>query len=164
MNAKLQPEPQHRQWLQQAIALSEANVREGRGGPFGAVIVKNGEVVGSGTNLVTTHHDPTAHAEVLAIREAGRKLGTHDLRGCVLYASCEPCPMCLGAILWARIDAVYFANNQDDAARAGFDDAHFYREVALPPEQRELPMHWLVIDGAGGAFRLWDESPGKVLY
>jgi len=120
-------------FLQRAIALAAGNARTSAGGPFGAVVVKDGVVIGEGVNQVTAHHDPTAHAEVLAIREACRKLGVFQLPGCELYTSCEPCPMCLGAIYWARVDRVYFAATQQQAAEAGFDDAFIYQQIPLAP-------------------------------
>ena len=121
--------------MRQAIELSEENVRSG-GGPFGAVIVRDGRVIATGTNGVTRLNDPTAHAEVTAIRNAARALGTFDLSGCEIYTSCEPCPMCLGAIYWARIGKMYYGNDQEDARRIGFDDSFIYEEIALPPPQR----------------------------
>ena len=128
----------HHELMQRAIELSVQNVQQG-GGPFGAVIARHGEVLAEGVNRVTANHDPTAHAEVQAIREAARRLGTFDLTGCDIYASCEPCPMCLGAIYWARLDHLYYAATQHDAAQAGFDDAFIYRELALDPKERSLP-------------------------
>ena len=122
-------------FMRQAIELSEENVRSG-GGPFGAVIVRDGRVIATGTNGVTRLNDPTAHAEVTAIRNAARALGTFDLSGCEIYTSCEPCPMCLGAIYWARIGKMYYGNDQEDARRIGFDDSFIYEEIALPPAQR----------------------------
>ena len=129
--------------MRRAIALADENVRAGRGGPFGAVIVRAGAIIAEGTNLVTSTADPTAHAEVVAIRNACRALADYRLTGCDMYASCEPCPMCLGAALWARVDAVVYAASRADAARGGFDDARFWTEVALPLERRALPMRQL---------------------
>ena len=123
--------------MRQAIELSIQNVAAG-GGPFGAVIARNGEIVATGTNRVTANMDPTAHAEVSAIRAAAAKLGTFDLSGCEIYTSCEPCPMCLGAIYWARLDRIYYGNNQHDAAAIGFDDAFIYEELAVSPAERRL--------------------------
>lgn len=128
-------------FINQAIDLATENVRNG-GGPFGAVIVKDGEVIATGVNRVTSNADPTAHAEVQAIRSACAKLGHFELKGCVLYTSCEPCPMCLGAIYWARLDRVVYAGTQTDAAEAGFDDSFIYREIVLPMSSRSIPFRW----------------------
>lgn len=146
-----------------AIELSEENVAAG-GGPFGAVIARDGEVVATGVNRVTANHDPTAHAEVSAIRDACRKLGTYDLSGCEIYTSCEPCPMCLGAIYWAHIDRIYYGNDKDDAREIGFDDSFIYDELALPRNNRRLPAERLMSDKAILAFRLWREKPDRVDY
>ena len=146
-----------------AIELSEENVAAG-GGPFGAVIARDGEVVATGVNRVTANHDPTAHAEVSAIRDACRKLGTYDLSGCEIYTSCEPCPMCLGAIYWAHIDRIYYGNDKDDAREIGFDDSFIYDELALPRNNRRLPAERLMRDKAILAFRLWREKPDRVDY
>ena len=146
-----------------AIELSEENVAAG-GGPFGAVIARDGEVVATGVNRVTANHDPTAHAEVSAIRDACRKLGTYDLSGCEIYTSCEPCPMCLGAIYWAHIDRIYYGNDKDDAREIGFDDSVIYDELALPRNNRRLPAERLMSDKAILAFRLWREKPDRVDY
>ena len=131
------------------------------GGPFGAVIARNGRIVATGTNRVTAENDPTAHAEVQAIREAARRLGTFDLSGCEIYTSCEPCPMCLGAIYWARLDKVYFANGKEDAKAIGFDDSLIYDELALPRSERRLPSQELMRSEALEAFRLWSAKPDK---
>lgn len=128
-------------FINQAIDLATENVRNG-GGPFGAVIVKDGEVIATGVNRVTSNADPTAHAEVQAIRSACAKLGHFELKGCVLYTSCEPCPMCLGAIYWARLDRVVYAGTQTDAAEAGFDDSFIYKEIVLPMSSRSIPFRW----------------------
>ncbi len=149
--------------MKKAIALSVANVAEG-GGPFGAVIARNGRIVATGTNRVTAENDPTAHAEVQAIREAARRLGTFDLSGCEIYTSCEPCPMCLGAIYWARLDKVYFANGKEDAKAIGFDDSLIYDELALPRSERQLPSQELMRSEALEAFRLWSAKPDKTAY
>ena len=149
--------------MQRAIELSVQNVQQG-GGPFGAVIARHGEVLAEGVNRVTANHDPTAHAEVQAIREAARRLGTFDLTGCDIYASCEPCPMCLGAIYWARLDHLYYAATQHDAAGAGFDDAFIYRELALTPAQRRLPTATLCREEALEAFRRWREQADRIDY
>lgn len=149
--------------MTKAIALSVANVAKG-GGPFGAVIARNGRIVATGTNRVTAENDPTAHAEVQAIREAARRLGTFDLSGCEIYTSCEPCPMCLGAIYWARLDKVYFANGKEDAKAIGFDDSLIYDELALPRSERRLPSQELMRGEALEAFRLWSEKPDKTAY
>lgn len=149
--------------MNKAIELATANVKAG-GGPFGAVIVKGDTLVATGVNRVTDTCDPTAHAEVMAIREAGQKLRTHDLQGCVLYASCEPCPMCLGAILWARLDAVYFAATREDAKAAGFDDAHFYAEVNRQPADRELLCAHLPTGRETDPFETWQANADKIRY
>ncbi len=143
------------QFMQAAIDLSLANVESGQGRPFGAVVVKDGEVIGRGTNIVTLSHDPTAHAEVLAIREACQALQQADLTGCELYTSCEPCPMCLGAIYWAKLDRVYYANTKSDATAIGFDSQFVYNELALPLTDRQLPMIHLLRDRALIAFQAW---------
>lgn len=151
------------EFMRGAISLAEASVR-GRGGPFGCVIVRRGEIVGRGQNAVTASNDPTAHAEVVAIREACRTLGTFQLTDCELFTSCEPCPMCLGAIYWARLAKVYYGNNRKDAAAIGFDDDLIYREIPLPPEQRAVPMVPLLRNEAQATFRAWADKPDKIEY
>lgn len=149
--------------MRRAIALSEASVLKG-GGPFGAVIAKNGEIIAEASNSVTIDHDPTAHAEVNAIRQAARELGTFDLSGCDIYTSCEPCPMCLGAIYWAHLDTIYYANNRKDAARIGFDDDLIYREMPLQPVQRQRRMLQLLPEEARKAFDMWEQNEEKTAY
>jgi len=149
--------------MARAIELSVENVNAG-GGPFGAVVVKDGAIVAEGVNRVTATHDPTAHAEVSVIRAACAKLGAFELRDCDLYTSCEPCPMCLGAIYWARLAHVYFANLATDAARVGFDDAFIYREIAQPHARREIPMTQMMREQALAAFRAWEKKPNKIEY
>ncbi len=151
-------------FMLRAIALSRDMMRAGRGGPFGAVVVKDGHIVAEGYNQVTSANDPTAHAEVVAVREACRLLNTFSLKGCEIYASCEPCPMCLSAIYWARLDRIYYANSRDDAARIGFDDAHLYAEVGRAVEQRQVPIVRLLGDEALAAFQEWEEKPDKIPY
>lgn len=150
-------------FMREAIRLSIDNVRDG-GGPFGAVIVKDGEIISTGVNRVTASHDPTAHAEVSAIREACRKLGTFDLSGCEIYTSCEPCPMCLGAIYWAHIDRMYYGNNKNDAATAGFDDSFIYKELELTPDKRRLHSETLLSGEALKAFQEWTDKTDKIKY
>lgn len=155
----------HEEYLRRAVELAVDNVRSLRGGPFGAVIVRDGEVVAEGVNQVTASYDPTAHAEVQAIRVACARLQRFDLRGCVLYASCEPCPMCLSAIYWARLDAMFYAATRHDAAEAGFDDSLLYDEIPLPEDQRRLPIRRLLdSEEARRPFALWTASPGRVPY
>ena len=149
--------------MRKAIELSVDNVAAG-GGPFGAVIAKDGEIIATGVNRVTADHDPTAHAEVSAIREAARKLGTFDLGGCEIYSSCEPCPMCLGAIYWARLDRLYYGNDKHDAAAIGFDDAFIYKEMDLEPENRRLESHRLLPREAIKAFEDWQSKTDKTEY
>lgn len=149
--------------MRKAIALSERNVNEG-GGPFGAVIARDGEIVATGVNRVTAEHDPTAHAEVSAIREAARRLGTFDLSGCEIYTSCEPCPMCLGAIYWARLDRMFYGNTKTDAAAIGFDDAFIYNELSLEPASRSLRSEQMMHEDALKAFQAWAEKPDKTGY
>ena len=149
--------------MREAIKLSAESVRSG-GGPFGAVIVRNGEIIARGENRVTVCNDPTAHAEVSAIREAAARLGTYDLSGCEIYSSCEPCPMCLGAIYWARLDRLYYASTRADAANVGFDDAHIYEELPLDPSQRELPTESLLREEAQLVFEAWAEKADKKEY
>lgn len=150
--------------MRQAIELSKQNVTKGLGGPFGAVIVKDGVVVAKSGNLVTTTKDPTAHAEVAAIRLACEKLNTFTLEGCVIYASCEPCPMCLGAIYWARLDKMYYANTKKDAAEAGFDDSFIYDEIDLHPKERQLKSEQILATEALEAFQMWHISEEKKKY
>jgi len=153
-----------RGWMDRAIELAVANVRAGRGGPFAALVVRGGKIVAQGTNLVTSTNDPTAHAEMVAIRRACRKLGAFQLTGCDVYATCEPCPMCMGAIYWARPARVIFAATRADVARAGFDDAHIYRQLRLPFRRRSIPMHPLMRAEAQAAFREWKSKPDKTRY
>ena len=159
MKTKHSPES----FMREAIKLSAESVRSG-GGPFGAVIVRNGEIIARGENRVTVCNDPTAHAEVSAIREAAARLGTYDLSGCEIYSSCEPCPMCLGAIYWARLDKLYYAGTRADAANVGFDDAHIYEELPLEPSQRELPTETLLREEAQRVFEAWAEKADKKEY
>jgi guanine deaminase len=154
----------HEDFMRHALCLAAGNARFGKGGPFGAVVVMDGKVIGEGVNQVTSTNDPTAHAEVVAIRDACRRLGRFDLRGAVLYSSCEPCPMCLAAIYWARLDALYYAASRTDAARAGFDDDFFYQQVSLPPGERSLACHALLADEGEEPFRLWLGAPDRVSY
>ena len=150
--------------MRRAIALAIDNVRGGRGGPFGAVIVRGGEVVAEGANRVTSANDPTAHAEIEAIRAACVRLATFDLSGCEIYASCEPCPMCLGAIYWARLDRLWFASHRDDAAGAGFSDEFLYREMALPVSDRAIPTAQLLADEARAAMAEWLDQTDRIPY
>lgn len=149
--------------MQRAIALAAENVKQG-GGPFGAVIARQGRVVAEGVNRVTAAHDPTAHAEVQAIRAAALQLGTFDLSGCDIFASCEPCPMCLGAIYWARLSHLYYAATAADAARAGFDDTFIYHELSLPIKERSLPTEPMMRPDAAWPFDEWADKADKVEY
>jgi len=147
-----------------AIQLAKENVSSGKGGPFGAVIVKDGEIIARAMNEVTSTDDPTAHAEVVAIRRACSKLQSYQLEGCEIYSSCEPCPMCLGAIYWARPEKVYYAATKDDAATSGFDDDFIYKEISLPGEERSVPFINKMRTEALEAFMLWDDSDLKIGY
>ena len=151
-------------FMRRAIELATENVRTGRGGPFGAVVVRAGEVVGEGANQVTATNDPTAHAEVVAIRHACARLGTFELSGTTIYSSCEPCPMCLTAILWARCGALFFGSTAADAAEAGFDDSHFYAQVRLPMGKRELPAANLLRGEALESFAAWKAAVERIDY
>lgn len=151
------------QLMRKAIALSVENIGNG-GGPFGAVIAREGEIISTGVNRVTASNDPTAHAEVSAIRDAARKLGTFDLSGCEIYTSCEPCPMCLGAIYWARLSKIYFANTKADAKQAGFDDSFIYDELSLPLKMRHLRAEELLRNEAIRAFKIWEQKTDKTEY
>ena len=151
-------------FLRRAIALATENVVTGRGGPFGAVVVRNGAIVGEGANSVTTTNDATAHAEVVAIRAACSALKTFLLAGCELYTSCEPCPMCLSASYWARVDRVYYACSAEDAARAGFDDAFLYAEFRKPQPERSLPVSQHLQEEGWASFAAWIASPNKIEY
>jgi len=150
-------------FMKAAIELSVKNIDE-NGGPFGAVIVKNGEIIAHGVNRVTANNDPTAHAEVNAIREASKKLGTFDLSGCTIYSSCEPCPMCLGAIYWAHLDKLYYANTKQDAMAIGFDDSFIYDELDLPKEKRKIPTIQILNKEALEAFNKWRLNENKIEY
>lgn len=149
--------------MRRAIDLAKKSVANG-GGPFGAVIAKDGEIIAEAANSVTADCDPTAHAEVKAIRLAASRLGTFKLSRCSIYASCEPCPMCLGAIYWAHIDKLFYASNRKDAAAAGFDDDFIYRELSLPPSERRHPATVMLSDEAAEALRLWIDKADKTLY
>ena len=152
------------QFMAEAIRLSRIKMRTNCGGPFGAVIVRQGKIIARGWNQVTSTNDPTAHAEVMAIRAACRKLGTFELTGCELYASCEPCPMCLAAIYWARLDKVYFGATRRDAARIDFDDALIYREIPKPPSRRLIPAQNLLRSEAVKVFAEWNRKTDKTPY
>lgn len=154
---------QQKKWMREAIKLSSRNIDNG-GGPFGAVIVKNGEIIATGANRVTADNDPTAHAEVNAIRAAAKYLGTFDLSGCEIYTSCEPCPMCLSAIYWARIDCIYYANTQYDARVINFDDSFIYTQLSLSPEQRSIPARRILGEEAIAAFDKWRDKEDKIEY
>jgi guanine deaminase len=154
----------HENFMREAIRLAEDGMAAGRGGPFGCVVVRAGTVVGRGHNRVTSTNDPTAHAEVVAIRDACANLETFQLTDCALYTSCEPCPMCLSAIYWARIPTVFFGNTRGDAAAIGFDDDFIYQQVPLPPEQRAVKMTPLLREAAQATFRAWAKKSDKVRY
>jgi tRNA(Arg) A34 adenosine deaminase TadA len=156
--------PANHQFMQKAIALSIEGMNSGQGGPFGAVIVKDGEMIAQAHNLVLSTNDPTAHAEIVAIRLACQKLQSFELKGCELYTSCEPCPMCLGAIYWAGLDRVYYANTKADAADVDFDDQFIYEEMELPMSDRQMPMIQMLRDEAQQAFQLWATKVDRVEY
>jgi guanine deaminase len=151
-------------FMARAIQLSIENVQSGRGGPFGAVVVKDGAIIGEAANQVTATNDPTAHAEVLAIRAACKQLHAFELAGCEIYTSCEPCPMCFGAIYWAHLSRVYFANLHADASKIGFYDSLIYREIARPHSERKIPMIQMMREQALTAFRAWENKPNKIEY
>ena len=151
-------------FMARAIELSIENVRSGRGGPFAALVVKDGKIIAEGANCVTSTNDPTAHAEVMAIRNACKVLGHFELTGCEIYTSCEPCPMCLGAIYWARPARIYYANTYKDAADIGFDDSLIYSEMRVPVHKRRIPMVQMMRDEALAAFRAWQEKADKIPY
>ncbi len=151
-------------FMRRAIALSHERMEAGDGGPFGAVIVRDGAIVAEGWNQVTSENDPTAHAEIVAIRRACAALDNFVLDDCEIYTSCEPCPMCLSAIYWARLKCLYYGNSKDDAAGIGFDDAYLYREVGLAPGERSVPAIRLLADEALEAFRAWEAKPDKIAY
>ena len=155
---------QKEDFMREAIRLSLENMRSGKGGPFGAVIVKDGKIIARGFNQVTSSNDPTAHAEVVAIREACKELGTFQLDGCEIYTSCEPCPMCLGAIYWARPEKMYYANTKVDAANIGFDDQFIYEEIELSLSERKLKCEHLLNDEALVVFKEWSEKQDKIEY
>jgi len=151
-------------FMQRAIQMSLENVQSGRGGPFAALVVKDGEIIGEGANQVTSRNDPSAHAEVVAIRQACQRIRSFKLTGCEIYSSCEPCPMCLGLIYWAGLAKVYYGNGKQEAAAIGFDDSRIYRELTLPYEQRALPMVQMMREEAQAAFRAWQAKPDKIPY
>jgi len=150
--------------MYRAIELSIENVLNGRGGPFAALVAKENEIIAMGTNLVTPTNDPTAHAEIVAIREACKKLNHFQLTGCEVYASCEPCPMCMAAIYWARPARVFYANTREDAARIGFDDSFIYDQLQLPTDRRSIPTVQLMRREALVAFRRWESKTDKIRY
>lgn len=158
------PKAPENSFMARAIKLSIENVASGQGGPFGAVIVRGGEILAEGVNRVTRSNDPTAHAEIVAIREACAKLGVFELPGAEIYCSCEPCPMCLGAIYWARLSRIYFAGLASDASKAGFDDSFIYREIGKVRRNRSIPMISMMREQAIAAFRAWTEKLDKIAY
>lgn len=151
-------------FMNHAIELARTGMREGRGGPFGCVIVKDNIIIGEGCNSVLEQNDPTAHAEIIAIRDACRNLGAFQLTDCEIYTSCEPCPMCMGAINWARPIRVYYASTKDDATNAGFDDSFIYKELELPGDSRKIPFLKLEIDDSSGVFTEWVSKKDKIVY
>ncbi len=150
--------------MKAAVSAAAEGLRLGKGGPFGAIVVKDGKIIATGCNHVTSTNDPTAHAEVMAIREACRVLGTYQLTDCEIYTSCEPCPMCLGAIYWARPKKVYFASTRHDAAAAGFDDSFIYDELNVDADKRTIPLIRLEEEDAAALFKLWNSSDSKKEY
>jgi guanine deaminase len=154
----------HEEFMAEAIRMALENVKSGKGGPFGAIVVKEGKIIGRGVNKVTAANDPTAHAEVIAIRDACRNTDNFQLTGCTIYTSCEPCPMCLGAIYWARPEHVYFAASKSDAAAAAFDDTFIYNEIQKEPEKRHIPFSQLLREDALAVFEKWGNNPDKVEY
>lgn len=150
--------------MKEAVLLSQKGLQNNEGGPFGCVIVKDNEIIGRGNNKVTSSVDPTAHAEIIAIREACKNLGTFQLNDCEIYTSCEPCPMCLGAIYWARIKTIYFANTREDAASAGFDDSMIYDEINADLRNRKIPMINIVDEEAKKVFEIWSDKKNKIIY
>lgn len=157
-------EKNNKYFMQRAIELSLDGMKSDDGGPFGAVIVRDGEIIAEGNNQVTSVNDPTMHAEIVAIRKACKELDTFDLSGCTLYTSCEPCPMCLGAIYWAHVEKVFYANTKEDAAYIGFDDAFIYEELDLDNDSRKLPMQQISRESAIEVFKKWDEKEDKIKY
>jgi tRNA(Arg) A34 adenosine deaminase TadA len=155
---------EQKSFMKMAIEISRSGMRAGKGGPFGCVIVKDGKIIGSGSNSVLSTNDPTAHAEIVAIRDACKNLGNFQLEGCELYTSCEPCPMCLGAIYWARPSKVFYANTKKDAAEAGFDDQFIYEELKLPYNLRKIPFEQGMRDSAKEVFQEWVLKEDKTLY
>lgn len=155
---------EHRKFMMHAVELARRGMDSNQGGPFGCVVVKDGRVVGEGNNRVTSTNDPTAHAEVVAIRDACKNLGTFQLTGCTVYTSCEPCPMCLGAIYWSRPEAIFFAGTREDAAAAGFDDELFYEELEKDNDDRQLKMESLLRGEAQSVFKAWVNKPDKTEY
>jgi guanine deaminase len=150
--------------MEEAIRLAMENVSKRRGGPFGALIVQNGELIATGANCVTTTNDPTAHAEMVVIRAAGQRLATFQLTGCELYSTCEPCPMCLGAIYWARLRVFYYSATREQAAAAGFSDAYIYDQIPLPPSQRSIPSYCLTPEWGQRPFVEWAKLPDRISY
>lgn len=151
-------------FIRRAIELANIGIDAGVGGPFGAVVVKNGEIIGEGFNSVTAANDPTAHAEIMAIREACRKIGSFQLEDCVVYSSCEPCPMCLGAIYWARVKRVVYACSRKDAAAVGFDDEHIYEQIDRDVNNRQIQFDQLLVEEGRPVFKRWSEKVNKVNY
>ncbi len=151
-------------FMQMAIELARQGMENGIGGPFGAVVVQNGQAIGWGCNSVTSTLDPTAHAEIVAIRKACQTIGSFSLEGCELYSSCEPCPMCLTAAYWARLKVIYFAADRNDAREAGFDDEFFYQQINLPHHERKLPAYQFLAESARKLFADWKEKPDKIRY
>ena len=152
-----------KEYMAEAIKLSEQSVKSG-GGPFGTIIVKDGKIIASGSNQVTTSNDPTAHGEIVAIRKACKALNSFQLKGCSIYTSTEPCPMCLGAIYWARPDRVYFGNTKEDASEINFDDSFIYKEIEIPKDERTIPFFQLMREEAQKAFKMWTEKEDKIVY
>lgn len=153
-----------KKFMQRAIELAQSNITKLNGGPFGAVIVKDGKIIGEGCNMVIAHNDPTAHAEIIAIRKACKNLETFQLENCEIYTSCEPCPMCLGAIYWARPHKIYYAATRAEAEQADFDDSFIYKEVSLPINQRKIPTVQLMKDEAAAVFKEWNSQNLKIDY
>ncbi|MEN8187643.1 MAG: nucleoside deaminase [Bacteroidota bacterium] len=160
----LKEDTQHERFMNEAIKLAIQGVEKNEGGPFGCIIVKDGKIIGKGNNKVTSTNDPSAHAEITAIREACTHLNSYQLNGCTIYTSCEPCPMCLGAIYWARPDKVFYASNKKDAAKSGFDDDFIYQELKVELDKRTIPFKQIGRNSSLKAFKIWDEKEDKTEY